>query len=197
MYLHAQAGLQLPRGHYQGIMVWLSILLVCFSLAFCGSFSAPNPAPVSIPLRDGKQILSRASIETEQQLMEAISLEAISGDTLAAVTSILWSDQIFSGCEHQEETQRATLRMSMNKLYENHLQNALGGQSETIHVNVALGKSLFKMFSVGVNANRTRSNKLAILTTSRKSLSYLYYGRTLEKEVVLCFSSFFFFASHL
>lgn len=45
------------------------------------------------------------------------------------------------------------------------------------------------MFSVGVNANHTCSNKLTILTLARKYLSCLYFGRTLEKEEVLCFSS--------
>lgn len=44
---------------------------------------------------------------------------------LAAVTGILWPNEILFEYECQEETQSAALYTGMAKFYENHLQNGL------------------------------------------------------------------------
>lgn len=127
-------------GNYQGNMVWLSILLrVHFGLAFCGLFSAPSSAHcvhstqgLQIHLKgqfrpNSSQYLRPDSLEKCHNPIAvwSMGMEAASDGMLAAVTSILWSNRILSEYEHQEEIQRAALCMSMDKLYENHLQNAL------------------------------------------------------------------------
>lgn len=148
MYTHLSLAHKPLLGHYQGNMIWIStLLLVHFRLTFCSVVSAPNPAHCfQFNLRMAKE--STSSANSDCIVAGAWSWthwkSAINGSMEAPLTSILWSNQILSGYECQEETQSTALCIGMARRDENHFQNGLWCQRDAIMSILTL-----KVFSSG------------------------------------------------